>query len=306
MAQISPVISEELKGYIDESKEELIAKAVLGGKTIGLINLMGGVKGKTALNYLTSDVVLQDASECGWNPSTSNEISRKYVEPLYLGVQAEFCEKNFLGTYAAYKLKTAAGQKNLPFAEDFMNDIVANINNKLEKMVWQGDASNTGATEFDGFIKLADDAGATTLDFVGGSSVWAAIKEVYLNVPEEAIADDLAIFVGAGTFRKFIQELVEANLYHYNPNDDPMEYRLPGTNVRVIAVHGLDGTEGDDYIFASRLSNLIYATDMLGDKEVLDFWYSKDDQIFKLDIEWMSGVAIKFDDEVVVGKIAQK
>lgn len=295
--EFNPEIAEEIKGYIDESKEQLIARTVLGSKTIGLASLMGGVKGKTALNYLDTDVVLQDASECGWNPTSSNEISRRYVEPAYLGVQMEFCDKNFLNTYAAYKLRIAAGQKTLPYAEDFIASVIDNVNESLEKMVWQGDSSNTGATEFDGYLKLAKDASATTLTYAEGSSVWSAIKEVYMAVPERAIKEDLAIFVGADTFRAFVQELVAANLYHYNPNDEPLEYRLPGTDVRVIAVHGLDGT---GTIFASRLSNLIFATDMLGDKEVVDFWYSKDDQIFKLNIEFMAGVQIVFPDEVVI------
>lgn len=306
MAKQSSPIVDELKGYVDESRESLIAKAVLGGKTIGLIDLMGGVKGTTALHVLNTDVELQDASECGWNPTTTNEITKKTVEPLYLGVQAEWCEKNFLGTYAAYRLKTAAGQKNLPFAEDFMADIVAHVNEKLEKMVWQGDSSNTGATEFDGILKIAEDANATTVNFAQGTSVWSAIKDVYLAVPEEAMKDDLAIFVGAGTFRAFIQELVAANLYHYNPNDDPMSYSLPGTNTKVIAVNGLNDVEDNDIIFAARRSNLVYVTDMLDDKEKLEFWYSEDDRVFRLDIEFMAGVGIIWPDEVVVGKIAKR
>lgn len=304
MAYTNPIV-DELKGYIDESKEQLIAKTVLGSKTIGMLNLMGGVKGKTALNVLNTDVELQDASTCGWNPTTSNEISRKFVEPLYIGVQAEWCEKNFLGTFAAYKLRTAAGQKNLPFAEDFLADIVDHINDKLEKMVWQGDSENSGATEFDGLLKIAEDASATTIDFASGSSVWSAIKEVYLSVPEEAMKNDLTIFVGAGTYRQFIQELVAANLYHHNANEAAMEYALPGTDTKVVAVNGLNGTEDYDYIFAARTSNLVYVTDMLDDKEKLEFWYSEDDRVFRLDVEFMAGAGIIFDDEVVVGKIAK-
>lgn len=305
MADYNNPIVTAITGYIDESRENLLAKTILGAKTPSMLRLMGGVKGKTALNLLNSDVVLQDASSCGWNPTTSNEISRKFVEPVYLGVQAEFCEKNFLDTFAAYKLRIAAGQKTLPFEEDFMADIVDHINDQVEKMVWQGDSSNTGATEFDGLLKIAEDESATTVDFASGSSAWAAIKEVYMNVPEEAMKDDLVIFVGAGLYRQFIQELVAANLYHHNAQEGALEYRLPGTNTRVVAVNGLNNTEDYDYIFAARLSNLIYATDMMDDKETIDFWYSKDDQVFKLNIEFMAGTQIVFPDEVVVGKIAK-
>ena len=73
MANVNnPVLIEktegEIKGYVDESNESLIAKTVLGGQSVGLFNLQTGVKGATAINLLNTDVTLQSALDCGFTP----------------------------------------------------------------------------------------------------------------------------------------------------------------------------------------------------------------------------------------------
>ena len=39
---------------------------------------------------------------------------------------------------------------------------------------------------------------------------------------------------------------------------------------------------------------------MAGDEEVYDFWYSKDDRVFKLAIEFAMGIQVAYPDEVVI------
>ena len=64
---------------------------------------------------------------------------------------------------------------------------------------------------------------------------------------------------------------------------------------------GLAGTKN---IVATFPKNLFYATDMEGDEEDIDLWYSKDDRVFKLEALWNSGVQIAYPDMVVLGTIA--
>lgn len=126
--------------------------------------------------------------------------------------------------------------------------------------------------------------------------------KVYKAVPEVAHKDDLVILVAPSLYREFVQELVKANMYHYDANDAAASLKLPGTNVSIIPVEGLIPTTanaGKEFILALRKSNVIFGTDMTNDQEKFDFWYSKDDQVFKLAIEFTAGVQIAYPDEVV-------
>ena len=58
-------------------------------------------------------------------------------------------------------------------------------------------------------------------------------------------------------------------------------------------------------IIGARLSNLFYATDLQGDEEKFELWYSQDNREFRLAIEFIAGVQYAFGDEIVLGKIAK-
>ena len=289
----NPIVT-GLPQYIEEHNLPLLAKAILGSKSIGMLNVTTSVKGPTALNLLSTDVVFQDGSDCGWSASGNTELSQRVLNPAYLKVK-------LLKKWAEYQVKIAAGMKTLPFEEDFVNGIVDGVNEKLEKMIWQG---VSGATSFDGFITILSGSSANEIEFTSGTSCYSAIKEVYLNIPE-AIADkeDTAIFVSPAVFRQFIQELVASNLYHFKPEDQAGEYVLPGSNTKVISVAGLMTGTGDtvDYIVAGRGSNMFYGTDLEGDENKVEFWYSQDAREFRLAIEWLSGVQVAFPDEMTIG-----
>ena len=303
MANINnPVLIEktegEIKGYVDESNESLIAKTVLGGQSVGLFNLQTGVKGATAINLLNTDVTRQSALECGFTPVGASKISRRILDPVYLKVNMEWCDKNFLDTYAQHMVKIAAGMKTLPYAEEFTSHIIAKVNAALEKMLYQGKA-NLQKTEFDGIMTIVSASGSGAIK-VGTESgtAWEKISKVYANVPEEAHKDDLVILVSPSLYRKFIQELVKANMYHYDASDANAQTYLPGTSVPVIPVEGLINDK-KEFILALRKSNVIFGTDMTNDQEKFDFWYSKDKQTFKLAIEFTAGVQVAYPEEIV-------
>ena len=303
MANINnPVLIEktegEIKGYVDESNESLIAKTVLGGQSVGLFNLQTGVKGATAINLLNTDVTLQSALECGFTPVGASKISRRILDPVYLKVNMEWCDKNFLDTYAQHMVKIAAGMKTLPYAEEFTSHIIAKVNAALEKMLYQGKA-NVQKTEFNGIMTIVSASGSGAIK-VGTESgtAWEKISKVYAAVPEEAHKDDLVILVSPSLYRKFVQELVKANMYHYDANDGNAQTYLPGTSVPVIPVEGLIN-DTKEFILALRKSNVIFGTDMTNDQEKFDFWYSKDKQTFKLAIEFTAGVQVAYPEEIV-------
>ena len=302
MARINnPDIAQEIKGYVDESNESLIAKTVLGGQSVSLFGLQTGVKGDTAINLLDTDVELQSALDCGFTPKGSNKISRRVLKPVYLKVNMQWCDKNFLDTYAQHMVKIAAGMKTLPYAEEFTTGIIARVSEALETMLYQG-VADVGKTEFDGLITLLGKESTAIKVGTNTGTAYEKHLKIYNAVPEVAHKDDLVILVAPSLYREFVQELVKANMYHYDANDANAQTYLPGTSVPVIPVDGLIPTTanaGKEFIIALRKSNVIYGTDMSNDQEKFDFWYSADDQVFKLAIEFTAGVQFAYPEEIV-------
>lgn len=299
----NPIVT-GLTSYVEENKSKLIAKSVLGGKSASMFNLMVDVKGPTTVNKVGTNVVLQDGSDCGWSASGTTELSQRTLTPAHLKVNMPYCEKELLKTFAQHQVKVAAGQKNLPFEEEFMNSVANDVQEQIEKMIYQGQSGQTD--EFEGLISILSGAtGVVTSTSASGVSAYNAIKAVYMAIPERAIKEDTVILVSAGMFREFIQDLVNANLYHFNPNDKDGEYTLPGTNVKVLLTNGLNDTSSYDYIIAGRLSNLFYGISGNDDDETFDFWYSKDNQEWRLAMEFIAGTQVAYPNEIVFGKRAK-
>ena len=299
----NPIVT-ALPNYVEEHRLPLIAKSVLRGKTIELVQIETGVKSDTALNLISASVTFGDGSSCGWTPTEGVTLSQRKLVPVFIKVNQAFCDKNLLKKWASYEVTLAAGRSTLPFEEQFLEEISNSINEQIEKMVWQGDSQNgSSRIECDGYLKHieAGGSGATILTDTDGTTAYNRIKEVYNALPARVVdKQDTVIFVSNSLYRDFINELVASNLYHFNPDYGQGEYPLPGTSIRVIAVSGLDGT---NKIVAGRLSNFFYGVDAEDDKDTLDLWYSKDNQEFRLAANFAVSTQVAYPDEIVLSKI---
>lgn len=278
-----------LTAYVDERKLPLIGEAVLKGKTISMVNVQTGVKYKAAINSVFVDPTLQDGSVCGFTDSGTNELSQRIITAPAIKVNMSFCHKDFLKYWTNYETRIAATEEKMPFEEFFINKVIESVKAKNEERIWQD--STNGLIAF-----LTDGAAEATTD----ASAFTAIKNVYMEILEEVL-DKAVIFVGADTYRKFIQEMVEKNLYHYSADGVDQEIYFPGTNNKVVAVNGLNGTKK---IVAADPENLFVGVDMVDDAEKFDFWYSKDNDEFRLNIQYNLGAQIAFPHQVVVGGLA--
>lgn len=296
----NPIVN-SLPAYVDEQRLPLIAKTILGAKTAELLTLVADVKSKTALNLISTDVVFGDGSTCGWNEAGTTTLSQRYIDPKFLKINQSFCYKALLGKWASYQVALTAGKETLPFEEDFVNGVLDGVKTGIEKMIWQG--KKTEENQFDGFLEiLSNEATAKKVVVAKGTGAYEAIKSVYAAIPSEVVMkEDTVIFVSEGMYRNFIQDLVAANLYHFNPDYKDGEYLLPGTSVRVIATSGLNGTAGagEDRIVAGRLSNMFYGVSAEEDTDTFDIWFSKDQDEFRLKIQFAVGVNVAYPDEMV-------
>lgn len=299
-----------LPNYVEQRRPELIAKAVIGAKSAGLFTLQSGIKGPTALNLISSNIVFGDGATCGWTESGSTSLSQAILTPRALKINMSICDKTLLDKWANYLVRVEADKtdRDLPFEQEFIDDVIKNVKAGVEKMIYQGDASSATDVEFDGLLKTLTASGNTTIVTTGASSVtsYNFIKQVASNMPASILdRDDLVILVSMPMYMDYIQNLVSANLYHYNPGNGENEYLLPGTNIRVIGVNGLNNTSSYDYVIAGSLSNMFYGCNLQDGDEIFDLWYSKDNREFRIAIEFVAGVQVAFQNEIVLGKRAK-
>lgn len=282
----------------------LIAEAVLGAKSAKLFNLQTDIKHAAALNLLTTDVAFGDGSTCGWDDAGSQSLTQRILTVGNIKVNMSFCDRDMLSKWMGYEVKVAAGSETLPFEEEFTNEVIKSIQEAVETAIYQGDtaSSNVNLKAFDGLIKiLTGEDGTIDVAASTESTALAKVRKVYNAIPEKAFTrGNVAILVGMDTFRALVGDLVDKNLYHYNPGAPEGEVYLPGTNVRVIGVNGLNGAKK---AIAASLDNLFFGTDMVNDMETFKLWYSDDNQEFRLAVKFNAGVQVAFPDEVVLGTL---
>ena len=286
---LNNIITTSLTAYVEENRLPLIKRAILGANSLNMINRQSGIKGVAALNLISTNPVVADASTCGFNKAGTSELSQRTIETKPLKVNMEFCEKTLKNTWAEYNLRWIAEDKAIPFEEYITSEIADKVQAKVEKYLWMGDVELglSGLTSF-----LAD--GAVNVNVPTGSSAYEVVKSVYMAIPEQLL-DRAVIFVPVATFRELMQDLVEKNYFHYNPENQNFDsFLFPGTNVRVQKVNGLE-----DYVVAADPQNLFFGFDIADAPEAFDIWYSKDDRVERLAVEWNQGAQIAYPDEVV-------
>lgn len=277
---------DQLTVYVDENKLGLIRKSVLGAKTINYLNLQTDVVGKTKVNLLDTSVVFGDGSACGWNEAGTSTITQREINPAPIKVNMSFCDKAMQKYFMNHQITVAAGRSTLPFEEDFIAGVVEGVGKKLDDAIWNGVTINM--VQYDGFTQIVTRQATT------GSSVYDSVRNLYNSIPSASLMDTV-IFIGIDGFRSLAGELTAKNLYHYDPKvDEAFEMILPGTTTKVVGVPGLDGS---NKAYAINTKHAFYGTDMQNDNETFDFWYSKDNQEFRLAINFVEGVQVAFPDE---------
>ena len=288
-----------LSNYVEEHNMPLINQVVLGSSIVNDLSVQTGVKTKARIHYLSTDPTFQDGSACGFNAAGTAALTEREIETGLIKINMEFCQKELLGKYAEYLVRISAGAEDLGFEKELMDSIVANIQKKLEKMIFQGDKGNSDM--FNGLIKVVKDAGVSEDVLTKSDGAYANIKQVYMSLPEEAIEKGATIYVSPATYREFTQELVAKNLFHYaGPIDAyPTEIVFPGTDTKVKRAAGLAGT---DYILAGVPKDWFYGTDMEGSNEEIKVWYSNDQDVVRMKVLFNAGVQVAFVNEVKLGK----
>jgi len=298
------MITNSLPAYTLENRGMLIRKSILGAVSAKRFSLQTGVKTKAQINLLATDVTLQNGDACGWNAAGTSSITARSITAPVIKINMSFCDKTLLNSSLQHEVRIAAGQQTLPFEQTFVEDILADIAAKHENLIWRGDtALNNGSylDLADGLIKisLADVANTVgTTVALTSTNIKAQVDAVFAGI-DTAILNKAEIYLGVDAYRLYVMALQALNLYMGSPAVDVMETFYPGSNVKVVAIPGLTGT---DFIFGFDPANAFYGTDLSGDEEKFDIWYSKDNQEFRLAVQFTSGVQFAIPSQVTMRK----
>lgn len=284
-----------LQNYVNQNAVELLTNTVLGASSLDMFRTIK-VTGKTTLNEMDSTITLQDGSACGWNDNGAITFSQRTLDPKPLKVQMGLCHKSFLNKYGEWEMNMTAGKEELPFEEVICNEIVTKVANSIETMLYQGDASN--GNEFDGLVKILNaESGVTKLNRT--SDIVADVNATYMAINEDALEDSV-IVMSKSNFRAYVMALGAKNLYAYDPKiDGDYEFFIPNTSTKIKGVSGLKGSNA---IIALKENDVFYGTDNTEGASTFDFWFSKDAQEFRINIQWMSGLQIAFPANYVINQ----
>ena len=305
-----------LTAYIDEQNFPMVTKALIGGRTASLLTPQLGVKGKTKINLMDVDVVMQDGSGCAWNASGNVDLTQREIDAKQVKINLEFCPKELNAYYWRTQMAAGTHQESLPFEEQFANYLVEKVQNEIEKVIWNGDfAGGSGnLAMFDGLLIPSasfTDCNVGTGSFptplataITISNVLEAIERIYVETPSAAVAKgDFKIFLGTDKFRVLAAALMNGNgltsaggqLNNYTSSFDPLRLIFPGTNIEIVGVGGL---EASNDIIGFSVANAFLGMDLSEDSSKIESWYSQDDRKFRVAMEFTMGTQVAYPDQI--------
>jgi len=299
-----------LTNYTNEQSTDLLVKALFSGKTAKLLYDAGqvqvGVKSAAALNILSSDVYFQSDS-CGYSPSGVTNFTQRVITVGKIKVEETLCPKTLEAKWMQTQIAPGSPTA-VPFEEQIGMEKSKNIAEKLEIAMWQGTTAtantNPNTNKFDGLLKVITDSAAFvsgntgSVTAVTSTNIGTILDAIYAAVPARiADKDNIKLFMGVDNFKLALVNLKNANLYHYVA-DATSELKMiwPGTNVEIIGVGGLNGT---NKMVCTNLDNLFVGTDLAHEEEDAKIWYSTDSDEVRFRLTMKYGTQIAFPDQVV-------
>ena len=296
-----------LAPYVDDQREDLIHRSVTEAQTLSYIAIQQGIKGTEDLKLVNDSIVYQ-SGDCSMSPSGDTIFTDRQISVETIGYLKKFCQKDLAGFWTQLALRPGAmaEDKTLPFEQVLINYLLELHAFELEKLIWQGNkVSGSGnlafMNGFNQFLTVANgcvDLNTTGYTSIDATNAFDIFYEAFTNTPSNiAEGQDFICFTGRENFNYLLKNLVDLNLFNYNPAQIATmnEILLPGTNMRIVKLNGLNGTTK---IYTGRASHFYFGTDLSSDFESYDLWYSFDDDVIYLRSKFRAGVQVPFLNQV--------
>ena len=315
-----------LSAYTEENKADIVTKSILGARTMGLIDVRAGIKSAMKVPILDTTSNFQVGGSCAFNTSGTTTLTQTTITPVALKLNMSWCPSELEAYFTQKYLKAGALYSGTYDSQEAIDNLFftaitdrvqAYINKQVEAMLWLGNTATTADPNLklmNGFIKTIDTA-ATAIAATPQASITAALVQdifeeiIFVKIPNAILNDNPVVFCSQEDFRLLLNALWADNLYHYIPSakeNAGLELTYPGSNVKVIAVPGLNSDNGTGLptaakhrIFAGTTSNFIAGVDLENDIQNFDLWYSKDNREVRMVMDFKLGVANHFTDQIV-------
>jgi hypothetical protein len=302
-----------LNTYTDEHKLALIKKSILGARAARFMTVQPDIKSSAAINIIDSTLVAQ-AGGCGWSPSGTTALTQRELAVCPIKVNESICLDDLEKYYTQKMMNPGSYNEEIPFEQIYAEEKADKIAALVEDIAFKGNTA-TGSGNLalcDGFIRLFDSSlsgsvvngNTLTVTAFTASNAIAVVDAMAAAVPSDIIdATDLVLFMGYDFFRTWALALRNANLSHYtgaeNQLEDGFSQMIPGTNIKVVAIRGLNGT---NKMILSRSANLYMGVDLLNDYEDFKIFFSEDNDEVRFRSKWKQGVQVAFPEFVVYFK----
>ncbi|MFT3679428.1 MAG: hypothetical protein QM791_04095 [Ferruginibacter sp.] len=312
-----------LTDYVIENETALYTKSLFGARTADLImesgNVMTGVKNAEQINILGTDAIFQNGDSCTRTSSGTTTVTQRKVTVGAITVVEDWCVKTLRKKYTGKALPKGSDENSFAFEKDLVDLKAGTIAEQLEIALWQGDTGSGDANlnRFDGFVKLIDAAassvGANSATYIASgapiasstgitlSNVKGIVNAMWLALPARVAGkDDVRIFCGWDTFNKYVNAYTDQNLFNFAPSGSEVSAEngvviIPGTNYKLTAVHGLDGT---NRLFGMRLSNMYMGTDLENEEEKFSVLPDQFKNYLHFQADFKAGVNVAFPNEI--------
>lgn len=302
-----------LPDYVDQTSEELISRPHFENTSGQYFSVQSGIKASAAIQLFNASAVPQSDAACGFTASGDVDFSQRLITVGPIKYQDNLCLNTLRAKWTQVLLRAGSQDESeeVTFAKALTDELIGQINEDNENQDWQGDtdSSDEYLNKYDGLIKnidagspIAGNTGGVTSGTgftTGASGNCDTIAYAMADARPAALKRKTTIkmFVGTDYFDKLVDTLIAKNNYHI----DATQYagyvmKLPGRNVEVVGVHGLDGT---NRMFLSYQENFVLGVDLQNEEEVFDSWYSKDDDVVKYSIKFKRGVNVQYTTDVV-------
>ena len=299
-----------LTAYTEQQRLPLITKAVFAARTASLFTKQVGIKSAAALNLMDTDAALAAGTSCGWTASGTTTFTQRNITVAPMKIQEALCPRSLEQYWMQSQLTQGSTYDGVPFEQAFAEQKALRIAEALENAIW------SGSTLVTGMLTILNAASGSTVSGNTGAvsasvgittaNVISIFDGIYNQIPQAILTrNDLVIFCGWNNFRTLIGAFKANTGVMYNQVDlqglADGDIIYPGTNVRVVAVPGLTGT---NRIVCSYLGNFFYGTDLLSDEENFSLWYSKDNDEVRFQAAFKVGVQVAYPDLVVDFRLA--
>lgn len=297
-----------LTNYINEQSTELLGRSFFEARSGSYFgNTQTGIKTSDALQLLAVNAFPQ-ADSCGFTASGSTTFTQRLLTVGAIKYQDSLCPKDLKAKWTQILLRPGSNAENeeLTFANYIADHLISLIHEQVEILDWRGniDSGDPLLNKYDGLIKIIDAAAGVVSGNTGSvTSITSSNAIAVFNAMCDAAPakiktkSDKILFVGTDVFDTYINALMAGNLFHTNAtNYADYEVVVPGKNVRVVGVHGLDST---NRMFLGRAENFYKGTDLESDKEEFRMWYSMDDDNIKYSVRFKRGVQVAYPNEIV-------